>query len=155
MSCIRDDDPAPVVQSSIIVDVPPPEATNHGGSVSFCLLYLTFNLAAIRPMASLRHLWSNYYNPSGTFGEEGLKFVIVGLYSLVEIKSQDKTGFPFETNPCAMRVSVNCLLMYGLTSVAENVVSAAPTSLCAIVFRLGRMVSLGILVGSLASLFYF
>ncbi|KAJ9536916.1 hypothetical protein OSB04_029649 [Centaurea solstitialis] len=134
---------SPTNHSSITVDAPPP--TNHVYGPS--MLSLIFG-AVQRSMQS--------YYP--TFAEEGglesaLNFTVGGLLALVAIKGQGNPAFPFQTNPRTMNLSVNCLTTFAVASAAENVLSA-PTSVSAIVARLGRMVSLLILVGSLTSLFY-
>lgn len=155
-----------VVENVIVIEALPAE-TENGTSVTtkspsssagrFSVIY---NLAARRPMASLHSLWTNYY-PGRAIGEDliipgsTLKFVIAGLLGFAEIKSQGKTGFPFETHPQAVMVAVSSLLMYGFASAAEHILSATLIVDYALIARLGRMVSLYMLVGSLATLFYF
>lgn len=104
------------------------------------------------------------YYPRVAFGEAGvvmpystLNFIINALLAFIEIKAQDMPGFPFQTHPHAIMCSVTSLLMYGLATVAELVVSTAGldrTSIYAIVVHLAKIGSLCILVASLASLFY-
>ncbi|MFS7927712.1 hypothetical protein Hanom_Chr04g00312311 [Helianthus anomalus] len=88
-----------------------------------------------------------------------LSFITNALIALAAIKSQ------FQTHPQAIMFSVTCLLIYGLASAAELVPSKKliyglasagldPTSVYAITAHLGKIVSLCILVVSLASLFY-
>ncbi|MFS7927713.1 hypothetical protein Hanom_Chr04g00312321 [Helianthus anomalus] len=88
-----------------------------------------------------------------------LSFIVNVLLALADMKSQSLSGFPFQTHPLTVTVSVASLLMYGLASGAELVVSAVgldPTSVYAIIAHLKKkIVSFFILVTYLASLFYF
>ncbi|MFS7927681.1 hypothetical protein Hanom_Chr04g00311961 [Helianthus anomalus] len=108
-------------------------------------------------VAPLRPLWVQYYRRVVFRGEgvamppSALSFITNALIALAAIKSQ------FQAYPLAIRFSVNSLLMYGLASAAEVVVSCAgldPTSVYAITAHLGKIISLCIVVASLASLFY-
>ncbi|KAJ9537087.1 hypothetical protein OSB04_029820 [Centaurea solstitialis] len=54
-----------------------------------------------------------------------LTFIIDVLLAFVEIKSQGKAGFPFQTHPQATMVAINCLLLYGFVSIIELIVHAA------------------------------
>ncbi|MFS7927682.1 hypothetical protein Hanom_Chr04g00311971 [Helianthus anomalus] len=133
-----------------------------------CIRHI-FTVASIalhgRLVAPLRHLWAHYYRQV-VFGGEGvamphsaLAFIINALLALAEIKSQGLPGFPFQTHPLLIMFSVTCLLIYGLASAAELVVSSAaggldPTSVYAVTAHLAKIGSLLILVASLASLFY-
>lgn len=152
-------------------DEPELEATNHNDRLFtaawlFQCLDRIYNLAAILgglPEA-LRLIWANY-DPQVVFGEEGvimppsaLTFIINALLAFVEIKSQGQPGFPFQTHPHTIMVSITGLLIYGLASAVELVVSSLGldhTSVYAIIARLGRISALCILTASLASLFYF
>ncbi|KAK1419047.1 hypothetical protein QVD17_28203 [Tagetes erecta] len=122
----------------------------------------------IRPMSHglvtpLCYLWAAYY-PRVAFGQEGvimphsaLGFITNALLVLTDIKSQSVPGFPFDSHPVSIMLSVTSLLMYGLASVGEVGVSVAGldhTSVYAVITHLGKIVSLCMLVGSLASLFY-
>ncbi|KAK1430526.1 hypothetical protein QVD17_13334 [Tagetes erecta] len=128
-----------------------------------CIAYI----AAIRGdglVTPARHLWARYY-PLVAFGDElvvmppsTLTFLITVLLAFVEIKSQSLLGFPFQTHPQLVMFSVTTLLIYGLASSVELVVSSVgldPTSVYVVISRLGRIGSLCVLVASLASLFYF
>lgn len=91
--------------------------------------------------------------PQSTLG-----FIIISLLAFTEIKSQGNPESPFQTHPKAIMVSINSVVIYGFTSTAEVVISAAGfdrTSIFALITRMGRMASLYILVTSLAYLFYF
>ncbi|KAL8263743.1 hypothetical protein R6Q59_021873 [Mikania micrantha] len=90
--------------------------------------------------------------PQSTVG-----FIITALLAFVDIKSQGNPEFPFITHPQAIMVSITSLIMYGLASGAELIVSGAcnnPNVVYAIIARLGRIVYLCIMVVSLSSLFY-
>lgn len=87
-----------------------------------------------------------------------LSFIITALLALVDIKSQGNPEFPFQTHPRVIMLSVTCLVMYGLVSGAEFVVSVAgihSTSIYAVIARLARIGYLCILVVTFSSLFYF
>ncbi|KAL8263742.1 hypothetical protein R6Q59_021872 [Mikania micrantha] len=128
-------------------------------------VFLFQHLSQILNLAEpLRRHWTHYY-PLVAFGEGGvimphstLAFIINALLAFTEIKSQGQPGFPFVTHPQLTKFSVTSLLLYGLASAAELVVSAAgldpTTSIYSIIARLGRISSLCILVASLACLFY-
>lgn len=120
--------------------------------------------------AVIHGMWT-YYNPLRqlttlfTLGEEeedvmrpgsGLNFVIASLISFTAIKSQGEIGFPFRTYPHASMLDVTSLLLYGFFSAAQRAASAqTPPSVYAGIARLGRKVSLYILVGALAYGLYF
>ncbi|KAL8210133.1 hypothetical protein R6Q57_006865 [Mikania cordata] len=114
-------------------------------------------------VSPLCHLWAHYY-PQVAFVEAGvimphstLSFIINGLLALVEIKTQCLPGFPFQTHPHIIMLSVTSLMVYGLASVAELIVLAVGLdhiSVYAIIACLGKIVSLCTLVASLVSLFY-
>ncbi|KAL8263746.1 hypothetical protein R6Q59_021876 [Mikania micrantha] len=90
--------------------------------------------------------------PQSTLG-----FIITALLAFVDIKSQGNPEFPFVTHPQAIMVSITSLIMYGLASGAELVVSCAcnnPTVVYVIIARLGRIVYLCIMVVSLSSMLY-
>lgn len=151
----------PVTEEVIVFVKSEPAKTNH--DINFTAIFLLqclrnmFNLPGIPGglVASLGHL----------FGEEGvimpgsaLSFIITVLIAFAEIKSQGNSEFPFQTHPHFIMVSVTSLLMYGLASATELLISAAgldAISAYAIIARLGRIGSLWILVASLACLFYF
>ncbi|XP_024996850.1 uncharacterized protein LOC112529713 [Cynara cardunculus var. scolymus] len=154
-----------VVESSITIDAP----TNHSPSVAITFPSRSIGLLSLifgpvqRSMASLHNLWTNYY-PPGAFGEESalmpgsdLNFIIIGLLAFLGIKAQGNTGFPFQTNPRTTMVSVSSLITFAVASSAKHVFSVgrpALTSIYTVVARLGRMVSLVTLVGSLTLLLY-
>ncbi|MFS7927717.1 hypothetical protein Hanom_Chr04g00312371 [Helianthus anomalus] len=109
----------------------------------------------------LHALWNNHLlqgvlnvdMPTSSFA-----FVINALLTFTEIKSQRDPQFPFQTHPQVVMLSVTSLLVYGFASVAQHFISATrlcPDSVYAIIARLGQMACLCILVGSLASWFYF
>ncbi|KAC9145049.1 hypothetical protein E3N88_46299 [Mikania micrantha] len=117
----------------------------------------------VRTLELVCRLWTHYF-PQGTLGEESmiipgsaLNFVIVGLFSFIAIKSQGEARFPFHSNPQAVKVAITCLIVYGLISEAENVISAArpgPNSVYVFfIARLGRKLCLLVLVCAMASLF--
>lgn len=160
----------PVHEEVIILDVEPAE-TNFSTLLTAASLFQrfgdTFNVEAIccGLVAPHGRIWNNHYLP-GEFVEEAVvmppstfTFIITVLLAFVEIKSQGNPEFPFQTHSHAIIVSVTSLLVYGLASAIEHVViygaGLDPTSDCAMIARLGRIGSLCILVGSLASLFYF
>ncbi|KAK1430531.1 hypothetical protein QVD17_13340 [Tagetes erecta] len=115
-------------------------------------------------VAPIRHAWACYY-PRVAFGEQGVVmphstfgFIINALLAFVEIKSQGRPGFPFQTHSHVIMFSVTSLLMYGLASAVELVVFAVGVdrrSVYAVVAHLGKICCLCVLVVSLASLFYF
>ncbi|KAL8228605.1 hypothetical protein R6Q59_000002 [Mikania micrantha] len=115
-----------------------------------------FSIASLPPMG--------HYYPQVAFVEASvimphstLSFIINGLLALVEIKTQCLPGFPFQTHPHIIMLSVTSLMMFGLASVAELIVLAVGldrTSVYAIIARLGKIGSLCALVASLVSLFY-
>ncbi|KAL8210238.1 hypothetical protein R6Q57_006970 [Mikania cordata] len=117
----------------------------------------------VRTIELVCRLWTHYF-PRGTLGEEGtiipgstFNFVIIGLLSFTAIKSQGESTFPFHSNPLTVRLAINSLIVYGLASAAENVISAArpgPDSVFVFIAHLGRKLCLYILVGALASLFF-
>lgn len=156
----------PVGEEVIFVEPEPPKANYITTAFWIHRLSQIFNLTAIRGglVDPLHHLWINYY-PRLPFGEErvvmprsALTFIITVLLAFVEIKSQGMSGFPFLSHPHTIMVSITSLLMYGLASAAELVVSAAgldPTSVYAIIARSGRIICLCMLVASLTCLFYF
>ncbi|KAJ9537093.1 hypothetical protein OSB04_029826 [Centaurea solstitialis] len=108
----------------------------------------------------LQRLMAYLLHPGGAFGEEegplmmpgsAINFLIGGLFAFVAIKAQGNTGFPFQTNPRTMKVSVSSLIMF---AVAEHALSVrrpppAPISISTVVARFGRMVSLVTLLASL------
>ncbi|KAI7744769.1 hypothetical protein M8C21_016904, partial [Ambrosia artemisiifolia] len=86
-------------------------------------------LPAATVVTPLRHLWDNYY-PRLAFLEERvimphstLGFIITVLLVLAEIKAQGQPGFPFKTHPHLVKVSVNSVVMYGLSCAAELLAS--------------------------------
>ncbi|MFS7927721.1 hypothetical protein Hanom_Chr04g00312411 [Helianthus anomalus] len=123
--------------------------TNHN-------LFLTFAFF-------LRRICQRFitYYQQGAFDEDmpppSFTFVITSLLTLTEIKSQGDPQFPFQTHAQVVMLSVTCVLMYGFSSAAQHLINAThlgPDSVIAITACLGRIASLCILVGSLASLFY-
>ncbi|KAL8238755.1 hypothetical protein R6Q59_015322 [Mikania micrantha] len=126
-----------------------------------------FNVVAIAMrgglVSPLRHIWTHYY-PRVAFGEAGvimphssLTFIINTLLALVAIKTQCLSGFPFQTHPHIVILSITCIMMYGLASVVELIVLAVGldrASVYAIIAHLGKIGSLCTLVASLASLLY-
>ncbi|MFS7927683.1 hypothetical protein Hanom_Chr04g00311981 [Helianthus anomalus] len=113
-------------------------------------------------VTSLRHLWAHYYG-RGVFGggvampHSALSFIIKALIAFSAIKSQCFPGFPFQTHPILIMFSVTSLVIYGLASAAELFVSSAgldPTSVYAVTTHMGKIVSLCIMVASLAALIY-
>ncbi|MFS7927687.1 hypothetical protein Hanom_Chr04g00312021 [Helianthus anomalus] len=113
-------------------------------------------------VAPLCRIWANYYRQVPTregviMPHSALSFIVYALLAFVQIKSQGVPGFPFKTHPQPIMCSVTSLMMYGLASAAELVISAASfdhTSIYAIIAHLGKVASLCIMVVSLASLFY-
>ncbi|KAF5775064.1 hypothetical protein HanRHA438_Chr13g0618091 [Helianthus annuus] len=105
----------------------------------------------------LHHLWDQYY-PQIAFVEEGvvmphstLGFLITLLLVLAEIKAQGEPGFPFKTHPLLVKLSVDSVVMYGLSCSGELVASGlVRASAFAIIARLGKICFLCILVISLA-----
>ncbi|KAL8238756.1 hypothetical protein R6Q59_015323 [Mikania micrantha] len=114
-------------------------------------------------VSPLRHIWTHYY-PRVAFGEVGvimphssLSFIINTLLALVEIKTQCLPGFPFQTHPHIVMLSVTCLMMYVLAFVVELVVLAVGLDhafVYVIIANLGKIGSLCTLVAALASLLY-
>ncbi|KAL8210244.1 hypothetical protein R6Q57_006976 [Mikania cordata] len=103
-------------------------------------------------------LWTHYF-PRGTLAEEGImipgsafNFVIIGLFTFTAIKSQGESKFPFHSNPQTITLAINSLIMYGLASEVENVISA-PNSVYVLIARLGKKLCLYVLMGAMASLF--
>ncbi|KAL8263741.1 hypothetical protein R6Q59_021871 [Mikania micrantha] len=159
-----------MLQPTMIVDIPTGEQAAVidaplAAKTSILSIFSTTYLSHIYSQAAmLGGLWAHYY-PRAAFGEEGvvmphstLGFIISTLLAFVQIKSQGLPGFPFQTHPQLIMFSVTSLLIYGLASVAELVISAAGvdrSSVYAITAHLGKIGSLCILVASLASLFYF
>ncbi|KAK1419002.1 hypothetical protein QVD17_28157 [Tagetes erecta] len=86
-----------------------------------------------------------------------LTFIITLLIAFAGIKAQGQPDFPFITHPLLVRFSINSIVMYGLSCVAELVALGLDhsTSVFAIMARLGKLSSLCILVTSLTCLFYF
>ncbi|KAL8238752.1 hypothetical protein R6Q59_015319 [Mikania micrantha] len=111
----------------------------------------------------LHQIWTRF-NPQVAFGEarvimphSSLSFIINTLLALVAIKTQCLPGFPFQTHPHIVMLSVTCIMMYGLASVVELIVLAVGydrASVYAIIAYLGKNGSLCTLVASLASLLY-
>ncbi|KAD6453434.1 hypothetical protein E3N88_08139 [Mikania micrantha] len=109
----------------------------------------------------LHQIWTRF-NPQVAFGEAGiimphssLTFIINTLLALVAIKTQCLPGFPFQTHPHIVILSVTCIMMYCLASVVELIVLAVGldrASVYAIIAHLGKTGSLCTLVASLASL---
>ncbi|KAD6453318.1 hypothetical protein E3N88_08023 [Mikania micrantha] len=134
----------------------PAEANNQTSFVTNVHRFL------VRTIELVCRLWTQYF-PRGTSAEEGLVppgsalyFVIVGLFSFIAIKSQGEARFPFHSNPQTVTLAITCLIVYGLVSEAENVISAGrpgPNSVYVFIARLGRKLCLYVLVGSMASLF--
>ncbi|KAJ9537090.1 hypothetical protein OSB04_029823 [Centaurea solstitialis] len=111
---------------SITVDSP----TNHVHGPSFGLIFGPVE----RSMAYVRDLWTKYHLLGGVFGEEGrimtgsaLNFIIGGLFGFLAIKAQGITGFPFQTNPRTIKVSVTSLIMFALAEFVLYVRRPAPT----------------------------
>ncbi|GJT78537.1 putative RNA polymerase II transcription factor B subunit 1-1 [Tanacetum coccineum] len=77
-------------------------------------------------------------------------FIITGLLAFVSIKAQGDHGFPFHTHAKSVKLSLISLLFYGFASAAEVSVRHGNSTHRAIAY-LGRIVSVGLLVGSLAS----
>nr|GFA03105.1 hypothetical protein [Tanacetum cinerariifolium] len=127
----------PVV-AEVVIDIEPEPTQNKPDRFFTCSMLLghigdVLNLEAIRGglLVRMLHLWSNYYLQV-VFAEEGvimprsaLTFIISTMLAFVEIKSQGKPGFPFETHPRAIMVSITSLPVYGLASAAELWVSAS------------------------------
>ncbi|KAD4178295.1 hypothetical protein E3N88_26886 [Mikania micrantha] len=160
-----------MLQPTMIVDIPTGEQAAVidaplAAKTSILSIFSTTYLSHIYSQAAamLGGLWAHYYQRAA-FGEEGvvmphstLGFIISTLLAIVQIKSQGLPGFPFQTHPQLIMFSVTNLLIYGLASVAEPVISAAGvdrSSVYAITAHLEKIGSLCILVASLASLFYF
>ncbi|KAL8238586.1 hypothetical protein R6Q59_015153 [Mikania micrantha] len=116
----------------------------------------------VRTTELLCRLWTHYF-PRGTLGEEGImipgsafNFVIIGLFSFTAIKSQGESRFPFHSNPQTITLAINSLIMYGLASEVENVISAArpgPNSVYVLIACLGKKLCLYVLMGAMVSLF--
>ncbi|KAC9145051.1 hypothetical protein E3N88_46301 [Mikania micrantha] len=148
----------------------PPMAQNETS-----LINKFYRFPVIASIMYLKCMWTDYFRP-GTLGEEGLvpwgfvpdnPMVILNIngeelpaetnYQKSSIKSQGESTFPFHSNPQTIRLAINSLIVYGLASAAENVISAAclgPNSVYVFIARLGRKLCLYILVGALASLFF-
>ncbi|CAH1453803.1 unnamed protein product [Lactuca virosa] len=153
----------PVNREEVVVValVEPPAEANH---CTFRLVIASFYKCIahiVNILEPLHRLWINYYLP--TFGESAvimppspLSFIITSLYAFADIKSQG-SEFPFNTHPRSINVAITSLLFYGLASGAEHFICVSrlgPTSVYAIIARLGRISCLCVLVASLASLFY-
>ncbi|CAH1453801.1 unnamed protein product [Lactuca virosa] len=151
----------PVDEEAMVVHVEPPAEANII-TFNFVIEFL-FNFIAhiVNHMKPLAQVWINYYER--TFREEAVimppspfSFIVTSLCVFAEIKSQG-SQFPFQTHPQSMNIVVTSLLFYGLASAAEHFISVThlgPTSVYAIIARLGRICCLCILVACLASLFY-
>ncbi|KAD6453294.1 hypothetical protein E3N88_07999 [Mikania micrantha] len=77
-------------------------------------------------------------------------------FPFTAIKSQGESRFPFHSNPQTITLAINSLIMYGLASEVENVISAArpgPNSVYVLIARLGKKLCLYVLMGAMASLF--
>ncbi|KAI3689722.1 hypothetical protein L2E82_47688 [Cichorium intybus] len=148
----------PVNRKEVALEIEPPAEFYHevSSAIAFFLKCIRYIVTLLE---RLGRLWMDYYPP--IFGvimlPPPLNFVTTGLVAFAEMKSQG-SEFPFKSHPGSMNVAVTSLLVYGLVSAAEHFISATrlgPASVYAIVAHSGRIVSLSILVASVASLFYF
>lgn len=148
----------PLAEQVIVVNPQPAETRLH----PLFQWVIRILLICGGPVAPLYRLWADYYRQVPVGGgaimpHSTLNFIINALLAFVEIKSQGAKEFPFKTHPQTIMFSVTSLMIYGLASAAELVISAAgldPTCIYAVIAHLGKVISLCILVISLASLFY-
>ena len=86
-----------------------------------------------------------------------LSFIITTLLALVAIRSQGNPEFPYQTNPRSVMAAVTCVVMYGLASAAELIMTLAtdfdPDMVVGIA-RLGMAGSLCLFTAFLASMLY-
>ncbi|CAH1453806.1 unnamed protein product [Lactuca virosa] len=142
----------PIDQEKVVVVDIEPEVDSE--PLIFAIAFLLKCIGYIVSLLELLgRLWMDYYPP--IFGEimlpSPLKFIIIGLATFTEIKSQG-SEFPFKTHPQSMNIAITSLLFYGLASAAQHIISATrfgPASVYAIAAHSGRIGSLCILSKSI------
>ena len=158
----------PDAVKSITGDVPPAprEPTNQEtqAEVPEAVISVTGDVAPPPADPSNQETEAEEVNPAEgeAFGEnqyENWIGIIGGFLALVQIKSQGDPGFPFETHPGTMRVCVTDLLIYGFASGADDMFSVWWRPARRLTYircaRMAKRVCLGVMVGALASLFFY
>ena len=86
-----------------------------------------------------------------------LSFIITTLLALVAIRSQGNPEFPYQTNPISVMAAVTCVVMYGLASAAELIMTHATDfdpDMVVVIARFGMLGSLCLFTAFLASMLY-